>query len=46
MIEAANIDLNHNLAIKFIDCDCALDFPGYSVEPVLGSDDVFHLARK
>jgi hypothetical protein len=46
MIEAENIDLNPDFAIKFIDCDCALDFPGYFLEAVEGSNDVFHLTRK
>jgi hypothetical protein len=45
MIETDKVDLSEGFEIKFIDYDCALDFPGYSVEPVSGVDDLVHLVE-
>jgi hypothetical protein len=45
MIETDNVDLDGDFEIKFVDCDCALDFYGYSVETVHGSNDAIRLVR-
>jgi hypothetical protein len=46
MIVTGKVDLSEGFEIKFVDCDCALDFPGYSVQSDSGSDDLFHLVKK
>jgi hypothetical protein len=39
MIETDMIDLCRDvLKIQFVDCDCPLEFPGYSVEPADSED--------
>jgi hypothetical protein len=45
MIEAAKFNLSEGLAIKFVDCDCPLDFPGYSIQPVNGAHDEVRLVK-
>jgi hypothetical protein len=45
MIETDKVDLQGDWKIKVVDCDCALEFPGYSVETVQGVDDSFHLVK-
>jgi hypothetical protein len=32
MIETGKIDLNGGFEIKFVDYDCSVDLPGYTVE--------------
>jgi hypothetical protein len=34
MIESDKVDLIEGVEIKFVECDCPLAFPGYSVETV------------
>jgi hypothetical protein len=46
MIEMWKVNLPPDIEIQFINCDCALDFPGYSLEAVQLARDVFHLVRK
>jgi hypothetical protein len=45
MIETGKVNLRPDFHIKFVECDCALDFPGYSVQPVQDASDVFHLVK-
>jgi hypothetical protein len=45
MIETDKVDLGGGFEIKFVDYDCAPDFPGYSVETVSGVDDLVHLVK-
>jgi hypothetical protein len=47
MIETGNIDLSDSFEIKLIDCDCFLDFPGYSVETVhdANANDLVRLVK-
>jgi hypothetical protein len=45
MIETDNADLSVDFEIKFVECDCDLDFPGYSVQTVQDSDDVIRLVK-
>jgi hypothetical protein len=46
MIESDKVDLSSYFEVKFIERDCALDFPGYSVESVrTGANDLFRLVK-
>jgi hypothetical protein len=45
MIETGKADLDGGVEIRFVDCDCALNFYGYSVETVQGSNDAIRLVR-
>jgi hypothetical protein len=45
MIETDKVDLGGNLGIRFAKRDCALDFPGYSLQTVEGVDNCFHLVK-
>jgi hypothetical protein len=46
MLETDNIDLSEGFEIKLVECDCELDFPGYSVQNVHGANGQAHLVRK
>jgi hypothetical protein len=46
MIETGKVDLTRDFEIKCIDCDCPLDFPGYSVETDQGVEGVVRLVKK
>jgi hypothetical protein len=45
MIEKGKVDLSEGFEIKFIHCDCAFHFPGYSIEPVPAVKDLFRLVK-
>jgi hypothetical protein len=45
MIETNNVDFPPCFEIQLVECDCTLDFPGYSAETVRGARDVFHLVK-
>jgi hypothetical protein len=45
MIETDKVDLGGNFCIRFAKRDCALDFPGYSLQTVEGLDNLFHLVK-
>jgi hypothetical protein len=45
MLEANKVDLSEYFEIKFVECDCALDFPGYSVQTVQDSNDVIRVVK-
>jgi hypothetical protein len=45
MIEMNQVDLSEDFEIEFVKCDCALNFPGYSVQTVPDTDDLFHLVK-
>jgi hypothetical protein len=42
MIETDNVDLSDALEVKFVNCDCPLEFPGYYIP---AGDGVNHLFR-
>jgi hypothetical protein len=46
MIERGKVDLQQEFEIQFVECDCQLDFPGYSLETVRGTHDVFHIVER
>jgi hypothetical protein len=46
MIETEKIDWSERFEIKFVEYDCGLDFPGYSIQTVHGANDLFRLRRK
>jgi hypothetical protein len=41
MIETYKIDLSGDSEIQFVDRDCALEFPGYSVQTIHSVNSVF-----
>jgi hypothetical protein len=43
MIEAGIADLNRNFGIAIVECDCELDFAGYSVDDSRAVDGFVHL---
>jgi hypothetical protein len=45
MLEMDKVDLSEDFEIKFVECDCALEFPGYFVQTVRASDDVIRLVK-
>jgi hypothetical protein len=45
MIETSKIDLSEGFEIKFVEYDCSVDLPGYSVETVSDVDDLVHLVK-
>jgi hypothetical protein len=45
MIANGRVDLREGCEIQFVECDCPLDFPGYSVQPVQDASDVFNLVK-
>jgi hypothetical protein len=45
MMETSKVALSESHEIRFVECDCALDFPGYSVQTVHGANDVFRLVK-
>jgi hypothetical protein len=45
MIETSKIDLSNDFDIKFVECDCELNFPGYSVETVDGGNGAIRLVK-
>jgi hypothetical protein len=45
MIETNKVDLRGGFEIKFVEYDCSLDLPGYSVETVSGVDGFVHLVK-
>jgi hypothetical protein len=45
MIETGNADLSYAFMIRVVECDCELDFPGYSVQRLGGATDLFRLAK-
>jgi hypothetical protein len=45
MIASDKVDLIRHFEVKFIDLDCTLEFPGYSVESVHGFNDLFRLMK-
>jgi hypothetical protein len=45
MIETDKADLREGVEVKFIDGDCGLNFPGYSLQPVHGVNDVLHIMK-
>jgi hypothetical protein len=46
MIEDDQVDLSEGFAIKFVECDCGLDFPGDSLETVPSIKDCFRLKKE
>jgi hypothetical protein len=46
MIEMDKVDLESKyFEIAIVDCDCRLDFPGYSLQRIRDPDDVVRLAK-
>jgi hypothetical protein len=45
MCETGKVDLSPLLEIKIVQCDCALEFPGYSIHTVSGDKECFRLLK-
>jgi hypothetical protein len=45
MIKTNKLDLSQDFEIKFVERDCVLDFPLYTVEPGRDGSDLFCLAE-
>jgi hypothetical protein len=45
MIVTDRVDLREIFDIGFVEYNCSVDLPGYSVETVSGGDDLVHLVK-
>jgi hypothetical protein len=46
MIETDKVDLSQGFGIKFVESDCPLDFPGYSVQAIPDVSDCVRLVKQ
>jgi hypothetical protein len=45
MVQIDKVYLMEGLEIQFVECECALDFPGYCVETVRGGKGAIRLRK-
>jgi hypothetical protein len=45
MTDAGDANLGERLLIEVLNCDCELEFPGYSVSQSMAGDGSVHLVR-
>jgi hypothetical protein len=44
MMETDKVDLSGGFEIRFVDCDCPLEFPGFSVETIDDTNDLMAIS--